>query len=113
MFECNHCQMVMKTKLNLKLHSAEVHEVKIRECSFCDKTFQKQSDLNVHLNDAHKGMKYQCDLCKDNFGSQNKANLHMRMFHKIKEEHSQGLIKLIGPTNIKQGIALQFYPSLD
>ena len=62
MFKCNQCHKVVKTKLNLKLHVAEVHELKIRECSFCEKTFIKQSDLNVHLKDAHKGMKYQCEL---------------------------------------------------
>ena len=108
MFECNQCPKVLKTRLNLKTHIAEVHGGQRLKCSFCEKTFQKQSDLNVHENAVHIVMNYQCELCKENFKSHKVASYHVRTFHKIKDEMSKGLINTIVPTKIKQGTCITF-----
>lgn len=85
-FKCEHCGVVLKSKLgfkqHLRLHSGE----RPYECNICGEHFSSSSRMSEHKRNKHFKsqivLKYVCIICSAKFRLPSKLKMHMDKVHK-------------------------------
>ena len=82
-FKCNICNLLLKTKRNLKRHIESVHEGKKPfKCNTCDVNFAAKDSLKRHISLVHERKKsFNCNICDCNFATQQNLNGHIATRH--------------------------------
>ena len=81
-FNCSFCQQTFGRKSDMKRHSLEIHEGKMKEyeCSSCHKQFGRKSDRKRHFKATHTSSKphFICSKCTKQYTRQSSLNRHLK-----------------------------------
>ena len=96
-FQIAYLGITFSSKEFLKIHSRNVHEVKIQfheekvhkaekesnnNCDFCGKSLCNPKYLKIHIRSVHHGFKdYACESCEKSFGTPQTLKIHIRTIH--------------------------------
>ena len=82
LFECPHCQKMIKTKAALNTHIQMVHEHDSDEagcyqCGQCGREYKYKQSLKQHYLTVHMGRLFHCEHCKKTFGTKATLKRHL------------------------------------
>ena len=85
--ECDECDYVSTSKLNLKHHVEAEHNNKEFSCKKCDYVGTSRGNLKLHNKNKHKENKYTCDACDFSCSDLFKFKKHRRRKHSLQEQN--------------------------
>ncbi|XP_046810957.1 uncharacterized protein LOC111683645 [Lucilia cuprina] len=77
-FRCNHCQLIVKTYDQYKIHKAKHEGTLPFICTLCGKGFQMPGNLTIHIRRHKHDFPYSCEICKKSFATSTEVNIHKR-----------------------------------
>ncbi|XP_017839481.1 zinc finger protein 680 [Drosophila busckii] len=77
-FRCEHCQLLIKTCDQYKVHRATHDGTQPFICTLCGKGFQMPCNLTVHIRRHRRDFPYACEQCDKRFATSTEVAIHMR-----------------------------------
>ncbi|XP_011151956.1 zinc finger protein 501-like [Harpegnathos saltator] len=94
--KCDKCNIVLRTKRQLKIHSKTHSENRpIISCPYetCSRTYFYKSNLDHHIRMKHLDHKFCCDICSAELSSKQKLIEHTKRLHESSEKDDKKLKK--------------------
>lgn len=81
--QCNICGRWQKTQRSLKAHHKRHKRHTPQQCGHCDKILYSANEMKVHIAQFHEMRKHQCSICKKAFIRPIRLRVCYRIFSNI------------------------------